>query len=76
MLLDCSGWSFMNRYIHIEDLPEYVPLWVANYGSGNAFETASKDYLKEEYPDRIIRMHQFTDRLEGFGYDASIYYDD
>ena len=75
-----SGWDWFSaegaHHIHIEELPDYVPLWVANYGNGNTFETASKDYLKEEYPDRIIRMHQFTDNLAGFGFDASIYYDD
>ncbi len=65
------GWAIFR----IEDLPDYVPYWVANYGSGNTFDNPCKDYLKEEYPDNIIRMHQFTDNLDGFGYDANIYYD-
>lgn len=73
-----ASWDWLSaegsHYIHIEELPNYVPYWVANYGSGNTFETACKDYLKEEYPDNIIRIHQFTDNLDGFGFDANIYY--
>ena len=74
-----ASWNWLSaegaHHIHIEDLPDYTPYWVANYGSGNTFEEACPDYLKAEYPDNIIRMHQFTDNLAGFGYDASIYYD-
>lgn len=73
-----SSWDWLSaegsHYIHIEDLPDYVPYWVANYSEGNTFDTAGRDYLKEEYPYNIIRIHQFTDNLEGFGYDANIYY--
>lgn len=75
-----ASWNWLSaegaHHIHIEDLPNYTPYWVANYGSGNTFEEACPDYLKAEYPDNIIRMHQFTDNLAGFGYDASIYYDE
>jgi len=75
-----ASWNWLSaegaHHIRIEDLPEYVPYWVANYGKGNTFDNPCKDYLKEEYPDNIIRMHQFTDNLDGFGYDANIYYDD
>ena len=74
-----ASWNWLSaegaHHIRIEDLPDYVPYWVANYGSGNTFDNPCKDYLKEEYPDNIIRMHQFTDNLDGFGYDANIYYD-
>ena len=73
-----SSWNWLSaegsHYIHIEELPSYVPYWVANYSSGNTFETAGRDYLKEEYPNNIICIHQFTDNLAGFGYDANIYY--
>ena len=75
-----ASWDWLSsegaHYIRIEDLPDYVPYWVANYSSGNTFETAGRDYLKEEYPYNIIRMHQFTDNLAGFGYDANIYYEE
>ncbi len=75
-----ASWNWLSaegaHHIRIEDLPDYVPYWVANYGSGNTFDNPCKDYLKEEYPDNIIRMHQFTDNLDGFGYDANIYYED
>lgn len=75
-----SSWDWLSaegaHHIHIEELPGYTPYWVANYGGGNTFDTACRNYLKEEYPNAIIRMHQFTDCLEGFGVDANVYYDD
>lgn len=75
-----SSWNWLSaegaHYIHIEDLPDYVPYWVAQYGRGTTFEEHCYNYLKDEYPNNTIRMHQFTDSLTGFGYDASIYYEE
>jgi len=68
-----ASWNWLSaegaHYIHIEDLPDYVPYWVAQYHSENS--------LKEEYPNNIIRIWQYTDCYsEEFPYDANIYYGD
>ena len=66
-----ASWNWLSaegaHYIHIEDLPDYVPYWVAQYNSYND--------LKEEYPNNIIRIWQYTDHYsDEFPYDANIYY--
>ncbi len=66
-----SSWNWLSKegahYIHIDDLPEYVPIWVAQY--------SSHCDLKDEYPDRI-RIWQYTDSLYGMSLDGDIYYND
>lgn len=66
-----SSWNWLSKegahHIHIDDLPEYVPIWVAQY--------SSHCDLKDEYPDRV-RIWQYTDSLYGMSLDGDIYYDD
>lgn len=66
-----SSWNWLSKegahHIHIDDLPEYVPIWVAQY--------SSHCDLKDEYPDRV-RIWQYTDSLYGMSLDGNIYYDD
>ena len=66
-----SSWNWLSKegahHIHIDDLPEYVPIWVAQY--------SSHCDLKDEYPDRV-RIWQYTDSLYGMSLDGDIYYND
>lgn len=66
-----SSWNWLSKegahHIHIDDLPEYVPIWVAQY--------SSHCDLKDEYPDRV-RIWQYTDGLYGMSLDGDIYYGD
>lgn len=64
-----SSWNWLSKegahHIHIDDLPDYVPIWTAQYNS--------HDDLKDEYPDRV-RMWQYTDKLYGMNLDGDVYY--
>ena len=72
-----ASWNWLSKegahHISIDDLADYVPYWVANYDGNNTFDEYHRNYLKEEYPDNNIVIHQFTDNLDGFGFDADIY---
>lgn len=68
-----SSWNWLSaegsHFIRMEELPDYVPYWVAQYNSVNN--------LKEEYPNKLIRIWQFTDRFsDALPYDANVYYDE
>ena len=66
-----SSWNWLSKegahHIHNDDLPEYVPIWVAQY--------SSHCDLKDEYHDRV-RIWQYTDSLYGMSLDGDIYYND
>ena len=67
-----ASWDWLSKegagYIDMDSLPDYVPYWVANY--------SSKDYLKSERPDKLIRIWQYTDHYsDSFPYDGNIYYE-
>lgn len=66
-----SSWNWFSkdgeRHINIDELPSYVPLWVAQYSNHND--------LKEEYPDRDIKFWQFTDTFLNMNLDGNVYYD-
>lgn len=67
-----SSWNWLSKegacYIDMDKIPDYVPYWVATY--------SKKNYLKEERPDKLIRMWQYTDHYSNkFPYDANIYYE-
>lgn len=68
-----SSWNWLSaegaHHINIDDLPDYVPYWVAQYNSRND--------LLSEYPYSIIRMWQYTDHYsDEFPYDGNVYYND
>lgn len=68
-----ASWNWLSKegahHINVDRLPEYVPLWVAQY--------SSHCDLKDEYPGERIRMWQFTDHFsDDLPYDASRYYTD
>lgn len=53
--------------IDTAQLADYVPYWVAQYYKENSF--------KIEYPNKIVRMWQYTDHLsDALPYDANVYY--
>lgn len=67
-----ASWNWLSaqgaHYIHIEDLADYVPYWVAQYNS--------HDDLSDEYPDNNIRIWQYSDHLsDELPYDADLYYE-
>ena len=58
---------FHSRVIDMNALADYVPYWVAQY-----YRECS---LKEEYPNKHIRIWQYTDHYSAaLPYDANIYY--
>ncbi len=68
-----SSWNWFSEegsnILPIQDIPDYVPIWTANYDS--------KNWLKEEQPDKNIVCWQYTDRYsDEFPYDGDIWYDD
>lgn len=68
-----SGWNWLSEegahHINMDDLPDYVPYWVAQYNRRN-------DLLIER-PDKNIRIWQYTDHYsDRFPYDGNIYYDE
>lgn len=66
-----AAWNWLSkdgaRYIDVDALPDYVPLWSAQYNS--------HDDLNDEYPGRV-RIWQYSDHFsDELPYDADIYYD-
>lgn len=63
-----SSWNWMSKegahYLHVDAMPNYVPLWSAQYNS--------HDDLSDEYPGRV-RIWQYTDNF--YGVDGDVYYD-
>lgn len=67
-----ASWNWLSKegahYIHIEDMADYVPYWVAQYNS--------HDDLSDEYPDNNIRIWQFSDHMsDELPYDVDLYYE-
>lgn len=69
-----SGWNWLSKegahVINLDELADYVPLWVAQYNRYND--------LMDEYPNKCIKMWQHTDRMKvaGIGYiDGDVYYE-
>lgn len=64
-----ASWNWLSKegehHIHIEELPDYVPIWVAQYNS--------HDDLCDEYPGRV-RIWQYTDSYNDRNLDADVYY--
>lgn len=57
-----------NGTIEVNLLANYVPYWVAQYNDQNDF--------KLEYPDKVVRMWQYTDHIsDELPYDGDIYYE-
>lgn len=68
-----ASWDWLSKegshYIDMDRLPDYVPYWTAQYYRENS--------LKEEYPNKIIRMWQYTDHYsDELPYDGDIYYEE
>lgn len=66
-----ASWNWLSKdgahYIDVDALPDYVPLWSAQYNS--------RDDLSDEYPGRV-RIWQYSDHFsDDLPYDADIYYD-
>lgn len=66
-----AAWNWLSKdgahYIDVDALPDYVPLWSAQYNS--------HDDLNGEYPGRV-RIWQYSDHFSNeLPYDADIYYD-
>lgn len=67
-----AGWKWLSnespeQQIYMDQLPDYVPYWVAQYNRQND--------LKLEQPDASIRIWQYSDHYsDQFPYDADIYY--
>lgn len=66
-----AAWNWLSKdgahYIDVDALPDYVPLWSAQYNS--------HDDLSDEYPRRV-RIWQYSDHFSNeLPYDADIYYD-
>ena len=67
-----ASWNWLSKdgahHIDMDALADYVPYWVAQYARHND--------LTEEYPDKYIRMWQYTDHYsDDLPYDCSIYYE-
>ena len=62
-----ASWNWLSKegahHIDVDALPEYVPLWSAQYNS--------YDNLSDEYPGRV-RIWQYTDNF--YGVDGDVYY--
>lgn len=62
-----ASWNWLSKegahHIDVDALPEYVPLWSAQYNS--------YDNLSDEYPGRV-RIWQYTDNFHGV--DCDVYY--
>ncbi len=57
-----------NGTIAVNELADYVPYWVAQYYKQNDF--------KLEYPNKLVRMWQYTDHMsDELPYDCNIYYE-
>lgn len=65
-----SSWNWFDgaKILPVTWIPDYTPLWVANYSSRN--------YLKEDYPNKSIKAWQFTSHYsDELPYDGNVYYD-
>ena len=67
-----ASWNWLSKdgahYIDVDALPDYVPLWVAQYNS--------HDDLSGEYPGRV-RIWQYSDHFsDELPYDADEYYEE
>ncbi len=57
-----------NGTIVVNELADYVPYWVAQYYHENSF--------KQEFPNKLVRMWQYTDHMsDELPYDCNIYYE-
>ncbi|MDQ0202459.1 GH25 family lysozyme [Pectinatus haikarae] len=64
-----SSYNWLTNEIDLTCLPDYVPIWSAQYGY-------HEDSFKAENPDRVSRIWQYTDHYsDDLPYDASIYYE-
>jgi len=64
-----SSYNWLTNIIDLKALPDYVPIWVAQYYHQNSFAI--------ENPNRICRMWQYTDceRIGNMRLDCSVYYE-
>ena len=67
-----AAWNWLSKdgahYIDVDALPDYVPLWSAQYNS--------HDDLNDEYPGRV-RIWQYSDHFSNeLPYDADEYYNE
>ena len=64
-----TSYNWLTNVIYLQPLPLDVPIWVAQYHRKNDF--------KQENPDRICKMWQYTDRekIGGMSLDCNIYYE-
>lgn len=63
-----SSYNWLTNVIDLEPLPKDIPIWVAQYYVKNDF--------KEEHPERVCKIWQYTDReqIGGMTLDCNIYY--
>lgn len=63
-----TSYNWLNNIIDLQPLPLDVPIWVAQYYKENSF--------KQEYPERICKMWQYTDheQIGNMQLDCNIYY--
>lgn len=64
-----SSYNWLTNIIDLQPLPKDVPIWVAQYHWENNF--------KQENPDRICRIWQYTDRekIGNMSLDCNEYYE-
>ena len=70
-----ASWNWLSseglHVIHLDELADYVPIWVAQYNSYND--------LADEYPNKNIKVWQYTDHANIIGIpsgvDCNYYYD-
>lgn len=63
-----TSYNWLTNVIDLQPLPLDVPIWVAQYYKENSF--------KQEYPERICKMWQYTDheQIGNMQLDCNIYY--
>lgn len=63
-----SSYNWLTNIIDLSALPDYVPIWSAQYHYENNF--------KLEYPERVCKIWQYTDceRIGDMRLDCNIYY--
>ena len=63
-----SSYNWLTNIIDLKALPDYVPIWVAQYYHQNSFTI--------ENPHRICRLWQYTDceQIGDMQLDCNIYY--
>lgn len=64
-----ASYNWLSNIINLQPLPKDVPIWTAQYNAENNF--------KKEFPDRICRMWQYTDReqIGNMSLDCNLYYE-